>query len=227
MDRTLPNARVLGALDEEARAALGRRCRWRRFRARRQVVERSDATTEVHFVAHGAVRVADYSPSGREVRFEDIAAGDCFGELSAIDGAPRSASVTTLEETVIASLDREGFIALARDNPDFALAVMGRLAEMVRRATARIYEQTTVDAQHRVCAELLRLAGPIAEDGTAVIRPVPHHADIASRIGSTRETVARVLGELTRQGIVRREGDALQVLDRRRLADMVREVLGD
>ncbi|MEM9682978.1 MAG: helix-turn-helix domain-containing protein, partial [Pseudomonadota bacterium] len=82
-------------------------------------------------------------------------------------------------------------------------------------------------ANNRVYAELLRLSKPgIRDDNTATIQPIPIHGDIASRVSTTRETVARVLGELSRSDLVRRMDDQLVILDVERLEDMVEQFRG-
>ena len=77
-------------------------------------------------------------------------------------------------------------------------------------------------------AELLRLAkDAVNDDNTAAISPIPIHGDIASRVSTTRETVARVLGDLSRSKIVRRESDALVIVDLERLQSMIERVRGE
>ena len=94
------------------------------------------------------------------------------------------------------------------------MRVMRSLAHVVRRASERIMDLSTLGANNRVQAEILRLARASAgSDNAAAISPIPVHGDIASRVSTTRETVARVLSELTRAGIVERGRDALLVND--------------
>ena len=106
---------------------------------------------------------------------------------------------------------------------------MRRLTSIVRHATDRIMELSTLGANNRVHAELLRQARAVGRDnsGKVVLRPIPVHSDIASRVSTTRETVARVLNELARGHIIRRERDALVVLDLTRLKALVEEVRGE
>jgi CRP-like cAMP-binding protein len=104
-----------------------------------------------------------------------------------------------------------------------ALAVMRRLSEMIRQSTSRIMDLSTLGAHHRIYAELLRLAktGGAARPNQAVIHPIPIHADIAARVSTTRETVARVLSELAHGDIVKREGDMLVIRDLDQLTQMM------
>jgi CRP-like cAMP-binding protein len=101
--------------------------------------------------------------------------------------------------------------------------MLKRLAGIVRASNSRIMELSSLGSHNRVYAEILRMARSAAGcgDGRPRIAPAPHHGDIASRVSTTRETVTRALSDLSRQGIVSRDHDALVVTDAERLADMV------
>ena len=68
-----------------------------------QVLDRTDSRRDVYFIVEGAVRVIGHAPSGQEIAFKRLHAGDHFGELSAIDGEPRSATLYALEDSVLAA----------------------------------------------------------------------------------------------------------------------------
>lgn len=119
------------------------------------------------------------------------------------------------------------FISLLAKKPQVGLDIMRRLARMVRGADARIMDLSTLGANHRVQAELLRLAVLNSKDGrTATISPIPLHADLASRVSTTRETVARVLNDLARDGVVERRKNALVVGDLAALEMIVEDTRG-
>lgn len=227
--RTLDRVELLASLSPAERESLAAQCRWKRYEAGEQIIDRQSESRDVFFVASGTVRVVIYSLSGREVALDDIHAGGIVGELAALDGNPRSASVMAVAETVVASLTHGQFFALLRDHPDVAVAVMRRLANIVRTATTRIMDLSTLGANNRVHADLLQLTrgAPLTDEGHAVISPIPVHSDIAARVSTTRETVARVLNDLSRKKIVRRDQNALVVLDVDRLSEMVEEVRGE
>jgi len=213
---------LLAALPDAARIALEKQCTWRRYDSHTQIIDRDSDSRDIYFVTSGAVRVVNFSSSGREVSFDDVEAGGFFGELSAIDGRPRSATVVARIDTVVATLSPAVFQRLAAENPSVSGAIVERLAAIIRQATDRIMDLSTLGAHNRVHAELLRLGRPneIA-DNVAVIDPAPIHADIASRVSTTRETVARVLGELARKGLISRQKGTLIVHDLDRLESLV------
>ena len=220
----LASIALLSELSKSARRSLEKRCRWRNAAAQEQIIDRQSTSNDVYFIVEGKVRVVNYSLSGRAITFDEIAAGAYFGEIAAIDGEPRSASIVALENTTLAILSAEAFRAVLRENPDLAMILMVRMSTVIRRATERIMDLSTLGANNRVFAEILRLAkDDVRDDNTAVIRPIPIHGDIASRVSTTRETVARVLGELSRRGLVKRERNALRILDMDHLTEMVEQ----
>lgn len=216
------------SLSPEERAALAKQCAWRHFHAHEQIVDQDSDTRDVCFIVDGRVRVVNHSLSGREITFDDVEAGGWLGELAAIDGEPRSASLVALTETWVAFMSPRLFQETLMAHPEVGWMVMRRLARMIRQATGRIMDLSTLGANNRVHAEILRLAkAGLKGDATAAeISPIPIHSDIASRVSTTRETVARVLSDLARDGLVIRRGNALVVTDFERLETMVEDVRG-
>ncbi|CAK0741643.1 hypothetical protein CCP2SC5_100072 [Azospirillaceae bacterium] len=154
-------------------------------------------------------------------------AGGYVGELAAIDGEPRSASAVALTDTLVAFLGARPFVDLVSGHPQLALAVFRRMARIIRTGTERIMDLSTLGANNRVHAELLRLGKQgVRRDNMVEISPIPIHADIASRVSTTRETVARVLSDLSRDGLIERRDQVLVIRDFARLEGMVEEVRG-
>ena len=219
---------LLEGLSETQLQELQKNCSWRRYAAQEIIIDRDSESRDIFFVMDGRVRVVNYSLSGREVSFDDIMSGGYFGELAAIDGEPRSANVVALTETTVAALSTQRLLTLVADNPAIAIELLRRLAHVVRRATDRIMDLSTLGAHFRVYVEFLRLARENSrDDNTALIQPIPIHSEIASRVSTTREMVARVLSDLARAEVVKRDQDALLVLDMVRLADMVEQIRGE
>lgn len=225
---TLDGIPLLSSLTKSERLELARQCRFKRFTAGEHIIDVQADGRDVHFVLEGTVRVVNYSPTGREVTLDDIGPGGYFGELAAIDGGPRSAFVMPQGGmAVTAAMPSPVFLTLLARKPLIGLDIMRRLARMVRQSDNRIMDLSTLGAQHRIQAELMRQASAISGDGrTATISPIPLHADLASRVSTTRETVARVLNDLARDGIIERRKNALVVHDLPRLTAMVEDMRG-
>lgn len=220
--RSLASVELFADLSDDARQKLAQRCRWHQYAPHEQIIDRQSTSQDFFMITQGRVRVVNYSLSGREVAFDDLLAGQHFGELSAIDGEPRSANVVALDDTVVAIMSRDLFRSVLVENPRIALTIMVGMANVIRTSNERIMDLSTLGANNRVYAELLRLAKPnTRDDNSAVIKPIPIHGDIASRVSTTRETVARALSDLSRNNIVRRDSGMLTILDMEHLTDMV------
>jgi len=219
---------LLSDLSESELEKLEQQCSWRHYSSQEQIIDRQSETTDIFFIAEGRVRIVNYSLSGREITFDELNQGEHFGELAAIDGQPRSASVMAMNNCQVASLSQDRFRAIVEEHPKMALRLMEDLAGMVRSSTERIMDLSTLAANNRVQAEVLRQAREFSEDDIcAIIKPIPVHGDIASRVSTTRETVARVMNDLARQGIVERRKDALVIENIEQLSEMVEEVRGE
>lgn len=222
----LGRVHMLKDLPSEEIQRVARQCAWRRYRAQECIVSSQSKDRHVHFIVSGKVRVAVYSLAGKVVSFRDLPAGGTFGEISAIDGLPRSANVEALEECTIASLPPRMFWELMERNASIMAHVARLLSGMVRSLSERLFELSTLGIQNRVHAEVLRLAKEASlTRNRAVIDPAPRHADIASRISANREQVTKELSAMARQGLVAKEGRTLVVPDVARLERMVTEVL--
>lgn len=207
--------------------ALTRLCAWRRYDEDQKIVGQDSGGADMLFVAAGRVRVTIFAANGQEVAFRDLGAGKSFGELAVIDRHARSASVVALEPSWIAALPHDAFWAMLRAHPSVVERLLRQLASLVRNLTDRVVEYSTLGVRNRIQAELVRMAraAGVARN-RATLAPIPRHADIASRVSTNREAVARELAELARAGLVERRRDALVVLDVKRLAAMVAAVRG-
>ncbi len=221
--RSLDRIPVLANLPDSVRRELEKRSVWREYKSDEQIIDRESESRDVYFVVGGMVRVVNYSYSGREVSYDEIRAGGIFGELSAIDGKPRSASVVALKRTLVAALAPEIFKKQMREHPDFAVSVIERLAEIIRASNERIMDLSTLGAYTRVYAELLRRARTLAQGDadSALIDPLPVHSDLAAQCGTTRETVARAISDLIKKGVAEKQGPGLNVKDLWGLKDIV------
>ena len=224
---TLDTIELLKEIPPDHRAALAQRCAWRTYAAGEQILARDADSDEVLFIVEGRVRVVNYSRSGREVYYAVIEDGGHVGELSAIDGQPRSASVLALDACRIASIAGSTFMELIEVHPNAALALLRRLTRIIRESDERITELSTIGAMQRVYRELLRLAEDEPNDpDRMVVKNLPTQETLASRLGTTRETVARVLAHLARSKTTKRSGRTLMIHDREQL-ELLADPTGD
>lgn len=214
----LASVALLADLTPAEREGLAKRCIWRTFRKDQTVVESASEDRDVYFVVGGSVRIVNYALSGKPVAYANVGEGEFFGELAAIDGQPRSATVLANEHCQLAALSPNAFIELLKSHPEISLAVMRRLAGIVRICDERIMDLATLGAMQRVIMELCRLAKPDPiTAGSWMIYPCPAQREIAARASTTRETVARVFTQLLDSNQIRRKGRSLYLHDRKSL----------
>lgn len=223
----LSGIELLEGLPEEEILALERRCTWRRFKNGEQILDRNNDSRDVFFVTEGQVQIVNYSASGREIAYATVRQGGYFGELAAIDGQSRSASAVAVGSCVLALVAPNAFMEYVANHPGVAHQVMQRLAKIIRTCDERIMDLSTLGAVQRVYLELLRLAeeDPVTP-GSWVIYPMPTQSNIAARASTTRETVARVIGQLAQEEIVKKKGKSLYIWDRDSLAFRAERMAG-
>src|SRR6516225_11006337 len=108
---------ILAALSPAQLEQVARACSWREYDVGEQILSYHAPSTEVFFLAAGKVRVIIYSAEGKAVVFTDLKPGAMFGEIAAIDRAPRSAGAEATEASEVASLSADEFKALLSTEP--------------------------------------------------------------------------------------------------------------
>lgn len=203
-DGGLARLAFLRGADPAALSAAAPLARWLAVGPGGLVLDFGDATDDVFLVAEGAVRVVVRTPLGQEVILGDLGPGEVFGEMAAVDGEPRSASVTALHPTRLCRLPAAAFLEVALRSPEVGLRVMRVLVARLRLQDERLFEQVVLPVRHRLASELLRLSRPRegrGEAGRVVSPPPPQHV-LAARIGARRETISLMLAELAREGLL-------------------------
>ncbi len=201
-----------------------RHIRIRHFRAGQTVVGYQDDSHDLFFILSGKLKVTIFSEAGREVAFRELTAGQSFGELSAIDGQPRSANVIALTEASVGSMTAPDFMAALRQQPAIALATLRKLTLLVRALSERVHEFSE-KVEVRICHEMLRLSrDTMLNDHAARLCPAPKHAEIANRVNTHREAVTRLLGKLAKLGVVQRGRGELIIRDVHALAAYARQL---
>src|SRR5689334_13192468 len=200
---TLQKIELFRSLDAKERAALEGRCVWRHVRAREWLVEQNDVGTDIYFLSRGMVRVLISPSPVRDVVLGDIEAGGYFGEMAAIDGMPRSAGILAITDATVACLSAAAFCELRRDHRDVSDQLLHHVVSRIRTLDQRIKEFNSMQVKDRIYAELLRRSRPDpTNQRQAIVSPPPVHSDIAARVSTGRELVARELKSLERAGLL-------------------------
>lgn len=209
---------LLKYVPEPLRTEIAHRLRVIRAAKGRTLVEKGSRSTDVFFLLEGQAEVLLYSSSGREVSVNTIGPGDVIGEIAALDGEARSASVVASSELLAVAMRASDFMACIENSPAAGLWLARRLAAGMRRLTEQVFELSALNVQTRIHCELLRLAQKGQQrNGGIEVRPAPTHAELASRIGTHREAVTREMRVLSDEKIIRHGRRSLMILDLARL----------
>lgn len=210
--QVFPKETLLGQIPRSAFTVLAEKWSVTEYEKGQTIMGDEDTNSDICFLLTGSARVAIFTESGREVSFLHLGKGDCFGEFSAIDGEPRSASIEAESTCIAARLSSPKFREVLREAPDLSLALLEALVQKLRSLTAKVSDFSTLSADDRIRGELLKLAQAHAKgrDSFIVDRP-PTQMEIAARVFSNRETVAREMGRMRNKGLIDREGRSLRI----------------
>ncbi len=151
---------LFSALSPESRARYGPALTWRTYGENELVVDIYDSSDDVLFVVSGRVRIVHRAEIGKEVILGERGPGSYFGEMAAIDGLARSANVTALQTSRIATLPSSTFLEVLTHEPEVCRTVLCGLVDGMRSLTRKLSEHAYLTAVERLYCELLRLSRP-------------------------------------------------------------------
>lgn len=187
------------------------------------MILRADEEGDTLFVIlSGRVTVSMHSDEGKEVILSILKDGEFFGEISLLDGEPRSASITATEDTELLLLRRADFLDCLARFPDMVGTLLASLACRLRRTNRQVESLALLNSYGRVAGVLLQLAedqGIYQSDGSITITERPILQEIAGLAGTSRETVSRILNNLEQNSYIERDGRKIQICDPDRLQD--------
>jgi CRP/FNR family transcriptional regulator/CRP/FNR family cyclic AMP-dependent transcriptional regulator len=210
----LRNVSLFESLDQQELEALSDVTFTRTFSKDNVIILAEEEGDTLFILKNGQVKVSIVSEEGREVILSLLGPGSVFGELSLLDGKPRSANVVATEETDLLMLRRSDFLQLIYKTPQIATALLAELATRMRKTDRQIEGLALLDVTSRISDTLLQLAteqGAETADGVT-IESRPTHQELANMSGTTRETVSRVLKRLEGQGYINRNGRKITIL---------------
>jgi len=179
------------------------------------VFDLGDPAKTVFLIKRGRVRIARLAPSGKDVTIALLGSGDIFGEEGLFGARERKTIAVCAEETLLCSAHAEDLFALLARDPQIAINVAEILNDRLIDAAATIEDLSAAKVPER----LMSLFGRLAEEhgvrvpGGTLLDISLTHGDIASLIGSTRETVSAEIAALVRAGRLHHDGRRLVLLD--------------
>jgi len=160
----------------------------------------------MYVIREGRVKVTKLSDEGREKILNFLDEGGFFGEMALLDRAPRIASVKTLKPVRLLALSRTDFLNALRTSPDLAMAVIQELVRRLREVDEQASSLSFQRVKERTKGLLRRLAQDSPDDPERRTTAALTHQQIADMIGTSRETVTRVVKELKLDGWLHQDG---------------------
>lgn len=213
----------LARLDDSTRRAFGELGVARRHRRGATVLYEGDTGDGVLFVVEGRLKVLATTADGRELVLGLRGPGELLGELTAIaqDGRPRYATVVALDDLHVRVITGDEFRAFLLRHPTSAIGLLKMLVERLREADRQRVEFGSLDVAHRVARLLVGLAesgsGTSDGDGGTDIGIRLTQEELAGMVSASRESLARALGALRKQDLIRTGRRSIVVLDLDRL----------
>jgi CRP/FNR family cyclic AMP-dependent transcriptional regulator len=173
------------------------------------LINEGDVGDALYVVLTGRVKVFSSNSAGREFVIDFHGPGEYVGEMS-LDGAPRSASVITVEPTSCAVVNRAHFRDFILAHPDFAMHLIERLIQRVRTTTGNLKSLALSDVYGRMVRLLNALAQPV--DGKMIVPEKLTQQDIADRVGASRDMIGKLMKDLTAGGYLHVEDRTITIL---------------
>lgn len=214
--RVLLRSPLFQAFRPDELARLAERLVERRFGDGQTIFLRGDPGSSLMAVTAGRVRISVSSSEGREVLLAVVGPGDVFGEMSVLDGGPRSADATAACDCRVLTLDRRDLQPLLHRSPDAALRLCQLLCERIRSATEKLEGLATLP----VAARLARLLLMQSEQHGPRVAVGLSQSDLGRLIGASRQKVNMHLGRWAADGLVDRHPGSLRIRDHGGLAEI-------
>lgn len=207
--QTAPRLDAFAPLQPETLRAIAATGVVRSFPRNTVLINEGDLGDALYVILSGRVKVFSSNEAGREFVIDFHAAGEYVGEMT-LDGAPRSASVMTVEPTTCAVVNRTQFRDFILAHPDFAMHLIERLIHRVRVTTGNLKSLALSDVYGR----LVRLLNALAKDvdGRQVVPEKLTQQDIADRVGASRDMIGKLLKDLVAGGYLGVEERTISIL---------------
>ena len=223
----MKNCNLLDQVAPDDIAWLERRSRMRKLKRGEPIYLPSQSADGVILVASGRVKICHSTPEGKQAIIDFVDAGEVFGELALLDSQQRDEYAETAEKTTLIMIPKRELQALVRKYPRIVISVtklIGLRRQKIERRLRNLLFRSNRERVIHLLIELAEKYGETTEDGV-VLKIRLSHQEMASVIGSTRETVTVILGQLQNENLVTIARRRIVINDLSKLAKEVNEPL--
>ena len=188
------------------------------FRKGETIFSEGEDGNGFYVVITGRVKIFKLSAEGKEQILHFFGPGEPFGEVPVFTGQHFPANAEAIEESRVFFFPRRSFVDLAKRNPSLALNMLGVLSKRLRRFAGLIDDLSLKEVPGRLAAYLLYLSSQ--NQGSKDLELTITKAQLASLLGTIPETLSRILGKLSSQGLIETDGRRIRILDSEALQEL-------
>lgn len=185
----------------------------RRLAAREELFHKGDVASQVYVVSSGRLKVTSTSSEGNEMVLNLLDAGEVVGELPMLIGGERTATIVALEPSELVVLERREFLRFLREHPESAVTLLAVMADRLVRLSEILEDTIFLGVGVRIAKRLLALAEQFGEEHESgvVVALRLSQSDLASYVGTTRETVNKQMRAWTEAGVLQMESGSITI----------------
>lgn len=215
----LSGLELFSSLDQEDLEKIAGVTSSRSFKKGEIIFMEDDPGDNLFILRKGWVKILKVSPEGKEKTLAILGPGDCLGELAILDGKGRSGMAQTLTALETLQINSSDFARILKQSPHIALSLLPVLTTRLRKANREIEKLIFQDVHHRLLSYFLE--NGTLEGENLLVKRLPQR-EIASIIGTSRETISRLFGELIDRGLISIEKEFIVAKK-----ELLRHQLGD
>ena len=188
----------------------------KRFKKKDMIFLPGDQGDNVYLLKAGVVKISKYSDNGKEIILGMVNPGEIFGEMALIEKGPRDHVAEALMDSYVCIIHRNNFNRYLQHNPEMSLRLTKIFGLKFKTLGQKVEDLVFRNVYQRLATLILHLHdayGYQKNDKTYIYIKLTHY-DIASLIGSTRETTTASLNDFKREGLIGFDGRKLVILDK-------------
>ena len=188
----------------------------KRFKKKDMIFLPGDKGDKVYLLKSGVVKISKYADNGKEIILGMVNPGEIFGEMSLFDKSPREHVAEALMDSYVCIVNRDDFTRHLQRNPEMSLQISKIIGLKFKKLGQKVEDLVFRNVYQRLAGMIIHLVDAYGYDknGKTYIYVKLTHYDIASLIGSTRETTTACLNDFRRAGLIEFDGRRLVVLDK-------------
>ncbi len=163
--------------------------------------EEGDRGEELFIILKGLIKISILNEDGREFTLIINRPYDCLGEIALLDGSPRSAGATALEDLEVLSIHKRDFDRFLETHPRFKDSIIKLLCWRLRNLTNEVTDFAFLNVYYRLSKKILEFAATLGmetPEGTIINKKITHQ-ELANMVGTSREMITKILNEMKRR----------------------------